>query len=163
STSERRCAGVASMMASTSFWATTEYPVWVSPVAPSSRSTSRSRTREPLTRYSLSPWRVTRRGVCTSASSPGRRPCPLVMSRETAVLVVDDEVDCGHAHRRAALAPVVDDLVHAGAAELAGVGLAERPADGVDEVRLAAAVGADDGRDAGVKVEVGPPGEGLEA
>jgi hypothetical protein len=82
---------------------------------------------------------------------------------QPAVLVVEGEHHLGHPHRRLALAAGVDHLVHAGAAQLAGVGLAERPADGVDQVALAAAVGADHGGDAGFEVDLAAPGEGLEA
>ena len=85
-----------------------------------------------------------------------------VLDRQPAVLVVEDQLDLGEAHARAAVAARVDDLVHARAAQLAGVGLAERPADGVDEVALAAAVGADDGGDARLEGDLAAAGEGLE-
>src|SRR5262249_55432136 len=71
-----------------------------------------------------------------------------VLHLEAAGLVVEGDVHRGHAQLRPSRTPVVDHLLHAGAAQLTRVGLAQHPADGVDEVGLAAAVGADDGGDA---------------
>src|SRR5262249_37758345 len=48
------------------------------------------------------------------------------------------------------------------AAEVLGALLAHAPADGVDDVRLAASVRADDADDVGVEVNDGPVHEGLE-
>jgi hypothetical protein len=56
-----------------------------------------------------------------------------------------------------------DDLVHARAAKLLCALLSEHPARGVDEVRFARAVGADDRRDAGLEDQASPLGERLEA
>ena len=62
-----------------------------------------------------------------------------------------------------AFGAVEDDVGHFAAAEGLGGGLAEDPADGVHDVGLAAAVGADDAGDAFVELEGGLVGEGLEA
>ena len=85
-----------------------------------------------------------------------------ILGRQAAVLVVHDELDLGEPHALTAAAARVDDLVHALAAELAGVRLAERPAHGIDEVALAAAVRPDDRGDPRVEDHLAPSREGLE-
>jgi hypothetical protein len=70
----------------------------------------------------------------------------------------------GHAHGFAGLGAGEDDVLHAGTAQTAGGLLAEDPADGVAQVGFAAAVGADDGRDATpVEPQFGAVTKGLEA
>ena len=58
-------------------------------------------------------------------------------------LVVEDEGDLGHARRAARGATGEAHVGHARAAQVLGTLLPHRPAHGVDDVRLAAAVGAD--------------------
>jgi hypothetical protein len=63
--------------------------------------------------------------------------------------------------RGAAGGAVEDDVRHLLAAETLDALLAEHPFDGVDDVRLAGAVGADDHGDARVELEPGLFGEAL--
>src|SRR3546814_4217546 len=55
------------------------------------------------------------------------------------------------------------DVVHLAAAHALGRGFAHGPAQGLDEVRLAAAVGADDAGDAGLDDQLGGVDERLES
>ena len=64
-----------------------------------------------------------------------------------ALLVVEDDGDFGHTQRPVVGIAGEDHVFHAAAAQVAGALLAEDPAQGVDDVRLAAAVRADDPRD----------------
>ncbi|GBC87521.1 hypothetical protein HRbin12_01531 [bacterium HR12] len=77
--------------------------------------------------------------------------------------VVDDELHLGHAEGRPGGAPREDHVRHLPAAERARALFAEHPADGVDQVRLAAPVGPDDDADAGAELEDGLVREALEA
>jgi hypothetical protein len=70
-----------------------------------------------------------------------------VVDRQRAVGVVDGERHLGPAERRAAGGAGEDDVLHLAAAQALGALLAEDPGDGVDDVGLARAVGADDGGD----------------
>ena len=69
----------------------------------------------------------------------------------------------GHAHGLAAFGALEDDVGHLGAAQALGALVAEHPLDGVHNVGLAAAVGADDAGQPRVELELGAVGEGLEA
>src|SRR5205807_6124704 len=60
-------------------------------------------------------------------------------------------------------AACVDDLFHLLAAEVTGLAGAKDPFDGVDDVRLARTVGADDGGHSAVELDLGLPGKGFEA
>jgi hypothetical protein len=79
--------------------------------------------------------------------------------------IVENDRRLGHVHGLAAAAAraLEDDVGHVAAAEAFGALLAEDPLDGVDDVRLAAAVGTDDDRDAGGKLKARFVGEALEA
>ena len=66
-----------------------------------------------------------------------------------------------HAHRFAAVGAVENHIGHFAAAQRLGRLLAEHPADGIGDVGFAAAVGADDGGDTGLKVQRGLVREGL--
>ena len=68
-----------------------------------------------------------------------------------------------HAHRFASVCAVEDDIGHLAAAQRLGRLLAEHPADGIGDIGFAAAVGADDGGDTGLKVQCGLVRKGLEA
>ena len=83
--------------------------------------------------------------------------------RQATVLVGEGEGDFGHAHGFAGGGAVEDDVEHGVAAEGFGGHFAEDPLDGIDDVGLAAAVGADDGGDAVIEEEFGVIGEGFEA
>src|SRR4029077_16014146 len=87
----------------------------------------------------------------------------VVVDGQPAGCVVEDHGDLGEAGPRAPLAAGVDDLLHLLAAEVFGLTAAEDPLDGVDDVRLPGAVGADDGGDSAVELDLGLPGKGLEA
>ena len=80
-----------------------------------------------------------------------------------AVLAAEREDDVGHADGRAFGVAVEDDVVGPVAADRPLAVAAEDPEEGVDEVALARAVGADDGRDAGVEDDLGPVDERLES
>ena len=90
-----------------------------------------------------------------------------VVDRQRAVGVVDGERDLGAAERagrrhRPAGAAGEDDVLHLAAAQRLGALLAHHPGEGVDDVGLAGAVGADDRGDARLEVERGRRREGLE-
>ena len=80
-----------------------------------------------------------------------------------AVAVVEREHDLGDVARRPVGAAGEDDVVHLAAAHALGRGLAHGPAQGFDQVGLAAAVGADDTRQTLLNVQLGRVDEGLEA
>ena len=82
---------------------------------------------------------------------------------EPAVGVVEQHLDLGGVARRHAGGPGEDDVLHRLAANGERALLAERPQDGVRDVRLARAVRADDDRDARREVELRAVGERLEA
>ena len=72
--------------------------------------------------------------------------------------------DVGHAERFAVAGAGKDDVFHAGAAEAFGGLFAQDPTDGIADIALAAAVGADDGGDAiAVEAEFGAIAKALES
>ena len=75
----------------------------------------------------------------------------------------EGERDFAHAHRFAAVRAVENHVGHFAAAQRLGRLLAQHPADGIGDVGFAAAVGADDGGDTGLKVQRGFVREGLKA
>ena len=78
--------------------------------------------------------------------------------------VDEGERDLGHAGGLAVAGAGEDDVFHLDAAEALGGLLAEDPGDGVGDVGLAAAVGADDGGDAlAGELDLGAVAEGFEA
>ena len=86
-----------------------------------------------------------------------------VLRRHEAAVVLEGERDLGHSGGRPRLAAAEDDVLHRAAAQVFRALLAHSPADGVDHVRLAAAVGPDDARDAVVEGEDHPVGKRFEA
>ena len=66
------------------------------------------------------------------------------LAADAARAVVEEELDRRAAHRLALAGAVEDDVLHRLAAQRGRLRFAEHPAHGVDDVRLAAAVGADD-------------------
>ncbi len=79
-----------------------------------------------------------------------------------AVHFAERERHFAHAHRLAAVRAVENHVRHFAAAQRLGRLLAEHPADGIGDVGFAAAVWADDGRDARLKIHRGFVREGLE-
>jgi len=59
--------------------------------------------------------------------------------------IFQEEGDIGHAERRTAVIPGKDHITHLLTTEVFGALLAQNPAQGVDNIRLSAAVGTDDG------------------
>ena len=86
----------------------------------------------------------------------------LVLDRKESVGVVEDERDVGHAVGRPLLRARPDDVLSLARAERTAL-LPERPAQGIREIALARAVGADDGADARPELDVRPFSKRLEA
>ncbi len=81
---------------------------------------------------------------------------------EGAVTVVEDELDLGALARLAAGRSAEDHVLHRLSAHRERRLLAERPQNGVGDVGLTGAVGADDHAHAGAELELGPVRERLE-
>ncbi|OIR00944.1 hypothetical protein GALL_170850 [mine drainage metagenome] len=77
--------------------------------------------------------------------------------------VVEDQFDAGPAHRLAAARAVEDHVLHRFAAQRGGLGFAQHPAHRVDDVGLAAAVGADHADQLAGEQHRGGIDEGLES
>jgi len=86
----------------------------------------------------------------------------VVVDRQAAGRVVEDDAHLGERGARAALAAGVDDLFHLPATQVARLARAEDPLDGVDDVRLPRAVGADDRGDPAFEADLGRPRESFE-
>jgi hypothetical protein len=82
---------------------------------------------------------------------------------ELLLVVAQGQDDVGHVQGGLLGVAVEDDVVGAVPADGLRPQAADDPEHAVDEVALAGAVGADDGRDAGVEGDLGPVGEGLES
>ena len=87
----------------------------------------------------------------------------VVLEAELLLAVGEGDGDLGHAEGLVVVGAGEDDVGHRAAAQGGGALLAEDPADGVRDVGLAAAVGADDGGDAGLEDEARLLREALEA
>ena len=87
----------------------------------------------------------------------------LERDREHAVVVREVQRDFGDVHRASRRRPLEDHLFHLRAAQQPRALLAEHPAHGVGHVGLAAAVRADDRRDARIEHHLGGVGERLES
>ena len=85
-----------------------------------------------------------------------------VLAGQLAVGVVEHQLDRRRADRLARAGAVEDDVGHRIAAQVLGRDLAHHPAHGVDDVGLAAAVGADDADQVAGEVDGGRVDEGLE-
>jgi hypothetical protein len=70
-----------------------------------------------------------------------------------AIDAADGQGNLGHAEGFAGIGAVEDDIGHFAAAQGLGRLLAQDPADGIGNIGFAAAIGADDGRDAGLKIQ----------
>ena len=79
-------------------------------------------------------------------------PAPLDRLREERVL--EAERHARHARGLARGAACKDDIEHGAAAKALRAAFAEHPLDGVDDIRLAAAVGTHDARDGGIETEL---------
>jgi hypothetical protein len=82
--------------------------------------------------------------------------------RRGAVGIVEKKRDLGGVARRPGARTGEDHIVHPGRAHVLVGAFAHHPAQRLDEVRLAAAVGADDAGQAGLDDELGRLDEGLE-
>ena len=87
------------------------------------------------------------------------RPLP----RGAAQRVVEDQLDRGARERLAVARAVEDHVLHRIAAQRRGARFAQHPAHGVDDVRFAAAVRADDADQLAGNVDRGGIDEGLES
>jgi hypothetical protein len=79
------------------------------------------------------------------------------------VLVIEGQENLGHAEGLAQPRAVEKHVLHLGVAQHARALLAQNPADGIDDVGLAAAVGADNGGDAAGEIELQAGHEGFES
>ena len=82
---------------------------------------------------------------------------------EVAVAVVEGHGDFGQSEAASRGRAVEDYIGHFAAAQTLRALLPQNPAHGVDDIALAAAVGADDPRDPGREIELRLVGEALEA
>ena len=88
---------------------------------------------------------------------------PLVIGgRRVAFGVVEGQQHLGHVARRPAGSAREDHLVHLGGPHLPRRGLAHHPAQRLDDIGLAAAIGTDDPGEARIYVEIGRLDEGFE-
>src|SRR6266550_6029891 len=78
----------------------------------------------------------------------------VVVDRQPSRGVVEDHGHLGKRGARTPLAAGVDDLFHLATADVASLAGTEHPLDGVDDVRLAGAVGPDDGGDSAVELDL---------
>ena len=100
--------------------------------------------------------------VLARAEEPPAALDESVFDRQQTIVVADDEAHVGHARGVPAGGTGEDDVLRLAGPQRAAL-LAERPAQRVREVALAAAVGTDDGADAGPELQPRGFGEGLEA
>ena len=84
------------------------------------------------------------------------------LSTDPTLAVVEEELHRGTADRRALARAVEDDVLHRLAAQRGRLGLAQDPTHGIDDVRLAAAVGADDADELSGSSDAGRVDERLE-
>ena len=85
------------------------------------------------------------------------------LAARAVVAVVEHQLHAGAAGRLAVRRAVEDHVLHALAAQLAGLALPQHPAHGIHDVGLSATVGADHADQLARQQEVGGFGEGLEA
>ena len=75
----------------------------------------------------------------------------------------EDQLDLALGEGLAAVGASEDDVLHCRSAQGLGGLFAQDPADGVNDVGLAAAIGSDHGRDPGTELDAGPVGEAFES
>ena len=85
------------------------------------------------------------------------------VARHVLGLALDQQRDFGEIARRAGRGAGEDDVVHAGAAHRLGRGFAHHPADRLEHVGFAAAIGADDAGQARLDAQLGRLDEAFEA
>ena len=85
------------------------------------------------------------------------------VDRQRLIVVLQYQRDFCHSHATAILGSAEDHVFHSFGTQRARVLLAESPTNGVDDIALATAVGANDRRDAGSKVYDGPLRKRFEA
>ena len=106
---------------------------------------------------------VGRAGVALDAPGDLDRLGIVEGGRSAAVEIVEQEADLGVVARGAPAGAGEDHVLHAGAAHVLERALAHHPAQGLDEIRLAAAVRPDDAGQARLDPELGGVAEALEA
>ena len=124
-----------------------------------SGSSSSIATRRAATRSSLAPPRRHQRRCRRPFGSHGRRAVAGHACRDAA----EPQADFRRAGRLAGVAAAEDHVLHAVAAQALRALLAKHPGERVDDVALAAAVGADNGGDPVVEGQLGAIGKALEA
>ena len=85
-----------------------------------------------------------------------------VFASQFLVVVVKNQLDAGLTHRLTAAGAIEDDIRHLLATQVLGGTFAHHPAHGVDHIGFAAAIRANDGAEAGRKVNCGGVYEGFE-
>ena len=105
---------------------------------------------------------VARRAVARQHALDGDLAVLSPGAADAAVVVVEDQLDARAAGGLAIDRAVEDDVLHRLAAQLGGLAFAEHPAHGVDDVGLAAAVGADDTDEVTGHIDRGRIDKGLE-
>ena len=84
-----------------------------------------------------------------------------VFRRTAAIFVVEGNRNLSHAGGRQAIAAGEDDVLHLMTAQVAGALFAHGPAQGVDDIGLAATIRADDRRDPWIELHESLLGERL--
>jgi hypothetical protein len=100
---------------------------------------------------------------CAVPEEPPRQGDLGQVEGQEPVAVVERDGDLGPGDLRSGGSPGEDHVVHTLRTQLACRLGAHRPRQGVEDVGLAGAIGADDDVDPGVEFEAGPVGERLEA
>ncbi|MEY9597209.1 hypothetical protein ABIF74_001901 [Bradyrhizobium japonicum] len=106
---------------------------------------------------------IDRAGLALDAAGDFEQLAVVHRRRRGAIGVVDRHRHFGVVARRTVAGAGEDHRVHVGRAQRFVRGLAHRPAQRLDQIRLAAAVGSDHAGQAGLDDEVGGLNEGLEA
>ncbi|MGY4298038.1 hypothetical protein ACVWXN_006133 [Bradyrhizobium sp. i1.4.4] len=106
---------------------------------------------------------IDRAGLALDAAGDFEQLAVVHRRRRGAIGVVDRHRHFGVVARRTVAGAGEDHRVHVGRAQRLVRGLAHRPAQRFDEIRLAATVGSDHAGQAGLDDEVGGLNEGLEA
>jgi hypothetical protein len=106
---------------------------------------------------------VVRARLALDAARDLQRIGVVELGRRAAVGVVEGERHLGHVAGRPRGSAAEDDVVHGGGAHVAGRAFAHRPAQRLEQIRLAAAVGSDDAGETGLDQQLGRLHERLEA
>ena len=87
---------------------------------------------------------IGRAGLALDAAGDFQRVLAIEFRGRAAIAVVDEDGDLGHVARRPIVGAIENHVVHGGRAHAFVGGLAHHPAQGLQQVRLAATVGSDD-------------------